>query len=317
MRRIRIACGVCLLLCLFLVSACGPSRPQATGETRDLKDSAGATVAVPVRPQRIVSLSISADDMLFELVEPQRIAALTYLADDPGISNVAEKAHEVAGRVEANVESVLAFKPDLVLIPSWQPAALVESLWDVGLCVYVYDNGSNVEEIKRAIGVIADAVNEPARGQALCARMDNALEEVRARLGDLPESQKKTVVYLSETGGIGGVGSTFEDICRQAGVKSGMAALGLKQGETMSKEQFVRANPDLLLLPSWQKAAEDPVAFERQTMSDPSLQSVKAIREKQVFHLPDRYVYCTSQHIADAVRALAEAAYPERFAAAH
>lgn len=95
-----------------------------------------------------------------------------------------------------------------------------------------------------------------------------------------------------------------------------MAALGLKQGESMGKEQFIRSNLDLLLLPSWQKVVEDPAAFEKRVLEDPSLQSVKAVRDRQVARLPDRYIYCTSQHIADAVRALAEAAYPERFTAA-
>lgn len=316
MRERGLAC-LCLLVCLLLAAACAPaSPPAAAGETRRLVDSTGTVLSAPVRPQRIVSLSISADDILFELMEPQRIAALTYLADDPGISNVAEQAKAVSGRVEANVESVLAFAPDLVLVPAWQPAALVQSLRDVGLCVYVYEHGSDIAGVQKAIVAIAEAVGEPARGQALCARMDDVLQKVRARLGDLPAAQRKTVVYLSETGGIGGVGSTFEDICRHAGVASGMAAVGLRQGESMSKEQLVRANPDLLLLPSWQKAVKDPAAFEAQILGDPSLQSVKAIRARRVAHLPDRYVYCTSQHIAEAVRALAETAYPERFAAA-
>lgn len=50
-----------------------------------------------------------------------------------------------------------------------------------------------------------------------------------------------------------------------------MAALGLKQGESMGKEQFIRSNLDLLLLPSWQKVVEDPAAFEKRVLEDPSL----------------------------------------------
>lgn len=95
-----------------------------------------------------------------------------------------------------------------------------------------------------------------------------------------------------------------------------MAALGLKQGESMGKEQFIRSNPDLFFLLSWQRGVEDSAAFEKRVLEDPSLQSVKAVRDRQVARLPDRYIYCTSQHIADAVRALAEAAYLERFTAA-
>lgn len=34
------------------------------------------------KPQRIVSLGLSADEVLLDMVEPDRIAALTYLADD-------------------------------------------------------------------------------------------------------------------------------------------------------------------------------------------------------------------------------------------
>lgn len=44
------------------------------------------------KPQRIVSLGLSADEVLLDMVEPDRIAALTYLADDAGISPAADKA---------------------------------------------------------------------------------------------------------------------------------------------------------------------------------------------------------------------------------
>ena len=60
------------------------------------------------KPQRIVSLGLSADEVLLDMVEPDRIAALTYLADDAGISPAADKAVRVKGRVQSgSLESVL------------------------------------------------------------------------------------------------------------------------------------------------------------------------------------------------------------------
>ena len=77
---------------------------------------------------------------------------MTYLADDAGISPAADKAVRVKGRVQSgSLESVLAQKPDLVLVPNWTDLNFVELLRGAGVNVYVYKTPTTVKEIKQTI----------------------------------------------------------------------------------------------------------------------------------------------------------------------
>jgi len=75
-------------------------------------------------PQRIVSLTLAADEILLALTPPERITALTYLADDPTYSNVRAEAHAIPHKVKANAEQVLALQPDLIIVSAHTNAAV-------------------------------------------------------------------------------------------------------------------------------------------------------------------------------------------------
>jgi iron complex transport system substrate-binding protein len=48
-------------------------------------------------------------------------------------------------------------------------------------------------------------------------------------------------------------------------------------------------------------------------MTDPALQDVAAVRNNQVFLVPDRYRYVGSHHAVDSIEMFAKTAYPELF----
>ena len=48
-------------------------------------------------------------------------------------------------------------------------------------------------------------------------------------------------------------------------------------------------------------------------MEDPSFQNLKAIRNKKVFMLEERFMYSTTQYFADAVEKMAKTVYPRVF----
>ncbi|MDU4960766.1 MAG: ABC transporter substrate-binding protein [Sporomusaceae bacterium] len=302
-------------LLALLVAGCGLLRPAAPpAVTREVTDSGGIVVRLPQVPQRIVSLSIATDEILAALVPPERIAALTYLADDRGISNIADAAKAVKARSRANAESIIALSPDLVLIPDWQPPELAQTLRDAGLAVYVFQSGRTIDSIKDNIRELAAVTGEPAKGDAVVAQMDAVLASVTDRVTAVPAEQQKVVLQFSLLGGIGGRGSSFDDLCRYAGVKNAAALAGFDQSQVVSKEALLAVNPDILLMPAWDYAgASDLEQYRSQIQNDPALQSVKAVRTRQLIQVPDRYLSASSQYIVQGVKAVAEAAYPELF----
>lgn len=280
----------------------------------EIVDSTGYLLKLPQKPQKIVSLSISTDEILLVLVGPEHIAALTHLADDNGVSNIVEQAQAVPKRVKANAESVIALQPDLVIIPDWLPAALSQTLRDAGIPVFVYKTATTIDEVKQSIITIAQLVGEEQAGERLVAEMESQLAQVNERVRQIPAGSQQVVLRFSLMGDSGGKGSTFEDICRQAGVIEGAALAGLNRETVLSKEQIVSVNPDVILLPVWDYTGKtDMKKFADDVQNDPALQPVKAVSNKKLIVVPDKHLTSTSQYIVYGVQDVARAVYPQYF----
>lgn len=290
---------------------------KATPQTQkpigyEVEDEQGKRITLPGKPQRIVSLTLGTDEMLLSLVAPNRLAALTYLADDPGISNVAESAKQVAGRVKANLESVISLKPDLVIVASWQPVELIKSIKEAGIPVYVYQTPTTVEEIKRVIRKLAALVGEEGKGTELIEKMDADLHLISEKIKNNPPDQKKVVIRYTLMGATYGKGSLFDEICKYANVENGVAKAEGSAFEYLPKEKIIAVNPDVFILPAWDFTGEkDAHDFKNEVQHDPAFQSVSAIQNHQLMIIPDKYVSSASQYMIKGIQEVVVAAYPE------
>ena len=288
---------------------------QEKNAAYEVTDSTGHVIKLAQKPQRVVSLSLGTDEILLGLVAPERIAAVTYLAADPGISSSAEEAKAVPVKIRDNTEAVIALQPDLVLIADWMKPELSQTLRDAGLNVYVYKTPYSINEIKSVINELAGVLGEGAKGREVVAAMDEKLNLVSSVIKELPQERRQKVIALSFMGAFGCKGSLFDDMCNNAGVINGAAEAGLEKNMTLSKEQIIQADPDFFLLPNWNYDGKNDIeGFRRSVQNDPALQTVKAVREKRLLEIPDRHLYCVSQHAADGIKELAMLAYPEAFA---
>ena len=317
-RRVTLLFALVLgvLLALLLGGCQGAQEKQNSSETGgyEVKDVQGQVLKLPRKPQRIVTLALSSDEMVLAMLPAQRLAALHYLADDPGISTEAAKAQAVTARLrDYNVEQLLSLQPDLVLAPDWNRQELIQTLRDAGLPVVVTKGPSSVAEVKEALQQIALAAGEPQAGQKLIEQMELEMADIAAKVQNIPQAQKKTVVLISHMASYGGKGSLFDNMCRDAGVINGAAAVGLGKNDALTKEAIVAANPDVILVPTWTKGKLDVDQVRQELLNDPALQSVKAIREKKLVQVSDAYLYCATQDITKGIRGIAAAAYPERF----
>ena len=67
--------------------------PDASSEfPLTVTDANGDTMTLESPPQRIISLTLGSDEILFSLVDKSRIVSMTRYADDEGISNIAAEA---------------------------------------------------------------------------------------------------------------------------------------------------------------------------------------------------------------------------------
>ena len=106
-----------LILLMVCLSGCGGIKPaqKNSGEIiYSVTDATGQKLSFYEKPQRIISMNVSVDEILLDLVDSKRIAALTYFADDPSICSAGEKVKQVKERVQgSNIEWIVALQPDL------------------------------------------------------------------------------------------------------------------------------------------------------------------------------------------------------------
>ncbi len=157
-------------------------------------------------------------------------------------------------------------------------------------------------------------LGEKEQGGKLVAAMDGELKAVAEKLQRLPDAKRVTVARVSTMGGSGGAGTSFDDICRHAGVRNAGALAGLDKTGSLTQEQLVQIDPDVFLLPTWDFTNKtDFEKLRTEIQSSPALCTIKAVRNGRLVQVPDRDLFCTSQYIVQGVHGVAKAAYPYLF----
>lgn len=304
------------MLLILPISGCSESNAvKSSTELHEITDTMGNVIKVPIKPQRIVSLNLGTDEILIDLVKPERIIALSYLAEDEGISSIVDKAKKVNQKLidKGNVEAIIALKPDLVLMSDAVSADVGTTLREMGINVYISKTPATIEETKARVLDLAKVVDEPEKGQELVHDMDNALAEVNEKLANITDDKKRTIIAFSFSGAFGRKTALFNDMCVQAKVINGAGEAGLEKGEVLSKEQIVKINPDIFLLPTWNTKKQSADSYREEIRFDPAYQDVKAIKNNRLIYVSDQYRYCVSQYVTESVKQIAKAVYPEYF----
>lgn len=316
MKRCLWIIALLILLPALLAGGCGSS-PAGAGPTDDryfgLRDGEGNVIRLAAQPQRIVSLNLRSDEILLDLVPAERIEALSFLADKAGISNVVEAARQVPRRATASAERIIYLRPDLVFATESQPVELIQILRDAGIPVYVYKNPRSVADVKQIVAETAELVGESEAGLRLIRKMDAKLDEIKEKVQRIPAAERKTVVRFTIIGGGGGPGSSFDDACRHAGVFNGAALAGIRENQSLTKEQIVQVNPDVFLIPDWDYYGKtDMQQYKAEMLQDPAFQTITAVQQKRIVEVSDSHMLSTSQYMVYCVEDIFNAAYSER-----
>ena len=304
-----------LLLCLSLllvITGCGREAAQQHSDTAyTVTDSQGHKLDFKEKPQRIISMSISTDEILIDLVPSSRIAAFSRLVDDPGISNIVERAQSVGSRVDGqSSEAIMALHPDLILIPDFVKPEVIQSLRDMNLQVYVYKTPKSFEDVRECIRFLGGAVGEKERGEMMVTAMDEHLKKVQEKIGNIPWEKRKRIVFMRSNGAYYSPEASFNDVCKYAQVRNALEELHYDKPGIVNQEAVVQLNPDVFVLPGWNYDGQhDPKQMEEELLNNPGYQTTDAVKNRKVYTVPAKHVLCVSQYIVNAVEDLADAVY--------
>jgi iron complex transport system substrate-binding protein len=279
-------------------------------------DDLGNEVELDNKPQRIASLTLFTDEVLFDLVEPDRISVVTFLATDDVYSNVANAARVIPKQLDLNVEQLLAINPDIVFVANWSDGEKVRQLRNAGIPVFAISTPFTIESIYDSIRSVAEVVGEVEAGEEIISIMEEKIQFVSDALVNLPESDRLGALEYNSWGTSAGIDTTWHEVLRLAGIKnlaSDLVADGFGM-VPMSKELIIELDPDVLFLPGFIYGdPEGAKNFMENVSNDPALANVSAKVNDRLITIPEHLKSSYSQYFADTVLFVAQLIYPEYF----
>jgi iron complex transport system substrate-binding protein len=255
---------------------------------------AAATPALADAPRRVASMNLCTDGLLLALADPGQVASLSPLAGDRRLSFMAERAAAFpvnAGRGE----TMLMGDADLVLAGPFEGRARRDMLRRLGFEVMTLGLWTRLDEGREQVRLLASRLGHPERGEALVARMDDALARAR---GAAPAA--RSVLVLQRRGYTPGETTVLDELIGHVGLVPHAARLGLPRGGTVPLERLVADPPDYLLMgASDREAVDQGSAFLRH----PAL--ARAVPPERRLVLPDRLTICGGPSTPEAIDALA------------
>ncbi|WP_226575376.1 iron ABC transporter substrate-binding protein [Acuticoccus sediminis] len=279
----RLLLAAALALCLAATLLVAPAV-----EARTVTDSAGRTVEVPDEVRTVFAAGPPAAIVVYAL-KPEALLGW------PRALRPGERAYVAApyrdlpetGRLtgrggEANLERVLALKPDLIVdFGSVRDtyADLADRVQAQTGIPYILVDG-RFEATAASLRLLGDVLGVPERGEALAADTEATFATLDALLADVPEDARPRVYLARGPDGLetGVKGSINTEIIERAGGRNVADAPGQRGLVRASPEAVIVADPDTII--TW-----EPDFYER-VWESPLWADIAAVRGKRVYLSP-------------------------------
>jgi iron complex transport system substrate-binding protein len=196
-------------------------------------------------PSRIVCLTEETVETLYLLGEQDRIVGISgYVVRPP---QARREKPRVSAFTSANIEKILALKPDLVLTFSDLQADIIAELIRRGLNVHAF-NQRSIAGILDMIRMVGAIVNAGEQADELVARLDTRLAEARNRAAQLP---KRPRVFFEEwddplISGIGWV-SELVEIAGGVDIFADRRNQSAARDRIVTPDEVIARKPDLII----------------------------------------------------------------------
>lgn len=250
---------VCWLLGLAWLGVCGTALAGISVE-----DDRGRRIVLPAPPQRVVSLLPSLTETVCALQACNRLVGTDRYSNWPASVLALPK---LGGLEDTQIERIVALRPDLVLAAGSSRA--IDRLESLGLRVVALEP-KNLQDTRRVIDKVAQALGDVALGQALWQTMQARIDAAAIRIPPALRGQK---VYFEVAAAPYAAGETSfigETLARLGLGNVVPAALG--PFPELNPEFVVRAQPDLIMANAHAL---------REMPARPGWAALRALREKR------------------------------------
>lgn len=277
----RVGAAVALLCWSFCASV-------SAAQTRTVTDGAGRQVQIPARIERVFAAGSPAAITLFTLAPDKLLGWTAPLTDeDKAYLPARAAALPVLGRLTgrantANVESVLAAKPDVIIdlgdVDPTHVSLAERTQAQTGIPYLIYDG--KLDRTAELYAALGDALGETQKARELADYSRRVLSELRDGMARVGAVHRPRVYYARGPDGLETAlkGSINAQILDYVGAENVATSADRHNIASVSPEQILAWDPEAVITLDQR--------FYRAVWTSPVWQGVKAVREKRVYLVP-------------------------------
>jgi len=286
----------------LLFAACGSDSSSSDTSVADttaaVADTTATADSVATEPERIVSLSATATEMLYAIgAEDQIVAVDNY-------SNYPEAAAAFEPKIDAfepSVEAISELDPTVVLI-TYDPGNLQEQLEKLEIDVWVGAAATTLDDSYKQITELGELTGKSAEADALVESMRTKIDEVVA--GTEAPAESISYFYELDTNYYSLTSNTFVgQLFSLFGTRNiADTAEAGNDYPQLSQEFIISANPQMVFLADtkFEKQSAETVAAR------PGWDVIDAVKNGQVIGLDDDIASCWGPRVVDLVTIIAD-----------
>ena len=265
------------------------SNKETSDATIEFTDYYNRKVKVKQKPQTVVSISPGITEILFDLGVGNKIIGRTIFCNFP---KEALQIEAIGGISDANLERIIALRPQIVITSSMVRKDLVENIEKAGISIICLPERSNIEGVFGTIKILGKIFDKENTADSLINNMKNQLNEIKSTYND--NSYKPSIYYVVGYGATGdftaGRDTYINEIIELSG---GRNIANNISNWSYSKEELFAQQPDYIIV-----RQEDLNHF----INTAPYKDLKAVKQKKVLGINSSLIDCQTCRSIEAIR---------------
>jgi iron complex transport system substrate-binding protein len=292
---------IALMVATLLLAPLSPVNAAGTATKYPLViTSGGYTTTIAKKPTRIISLSPSATESLFEIGAGKQVLAVDSLSNFPKSAPITELS-----AFEPNVEAIAALKPDLVVlsVDAMKSMVVKEALEKLKIPVLMEKAPENLAQAYKGIEVLGAVTDHTSEAKKVTFKMAALIKSIlnrskkNVKITFFHELDNTLYSVTSDTF----IGKVYKDfgLINIADKAAGADSYGYPQ---LSAEYVLKTDPDIIFLADAEYGESPATVRARAGWS-----GITAVTKKNVFALPNDIPSRWGPRLVDFYRTVAAA----------
>jgi iron complex transport system substrate-binding protein len=275
---------------------------EATSVAKTVTDQLKRHVAVPDKPQRVVSLAPSITEIVFALDQGHRLQGVTTYSDFPP---EAVKLPKVGSYVHLDLEKIVALKPDLcIAIKDGNPRVIAQRLESLKIPVYAVDP-NNLDTIMKTVLEIGTLLNAKGRANQLVQNMDLRIQKVKSLVAKTTH-RPRVFLQIGVSPIVSAGTHTFihELIVIAGGTNLSAGPIPYPR---FSREKVLALSPEIIIITSMARSA----VFEKVKAEWEKWPNMPAVRNQRIYVEDSNFFDRPTPRLVDGLELLIRLIHPE------